>query len=94
MGSVLATLAFVLAFSFSMAASRFDLRKQNVLVETNVINTAYMRADLLDPLHKTEAAILNENASTKASVASTLPTIGPGEVSTALWECDSVYLPI
>jgi len=53
-GSVLATLAFVLAFSFSMAASRFDLRKQNVLVETNVINTAYMRADLLDPPHKTE----------------------------------------
>ena len=53
-GSVLATLAFVLALSFSMAASRFDLRKQNVLVETNVINTAYMRADLLDPLHKTE----------------------------------------
>ncbi len=53
-GSVLATLAFVLAFSFSMAASRFDLRKQNVLVETNVINTAYMRVDLLDPLHKTE----------------------------------------
>jgi hypothetical protein len=53
-GSVLATLAFVLAFSFSMAASRFDFRKQSVLVETNVINTAYMRADLLDSPHKTE----------------------------------------
>ena len=53
-GSVLATLAFVLAFSFSMAASRFEIRKQNVLVETNVINTAYMRADLLDQPHKSE----------------------------------------
>lgn len=53
-GSILATLAFVLAFTFNMAASRFDLRKQNVLAETNVINTAYMRADLLDQPHKSE----------------------------------------
>jgi hypothetical protein len=53
-GSVLATLAFVLAFSFNMAASRFDLRKQNVLAETNVINSAYMRADFLDQPHRSE----------------------------------------
>jgi hypothetical protein len=53
-GGILAMLAFVLAFSFSMAASRFDLRKQNVLNETNAINTAYMRADFLDQPHKSE----------------------------------------
>ncbi len=53
-GSLLTMLAFVLAFSFSMAASRFDLRKQNVLNETNAINTAYMRADFLDQPHKSE----------------------------------------
>jgi hypothetical protein len=53
-GSILATLAFVLAFTFNMAASRFDLRKQNVLTETIVINTAYMQADFLDQPHKSE----------------------------------------
>lgn len=42
-------LAFVLAFTFSMAASQHDLRKQNVLKEANAIGTAYLRADLLEP---------------------------------------------
>lgn len=47
-GGLLGMLAFVLAFTFSMAASQYDLRKQNVLDEANAIGTAYLRADLLD----------------------------------------------
>lgn len=50
-GGVLILLAFVLAFTFSMAASRFDSRKQNVLEEVNAINTAYLRADLIAQPH-------------------------------------------
>ena len=46
-GGLLAMLAFVLAFTFSMAASQHNLRKQNVLDEANAIGTAYLRADLL-----------------------------------------------
>lgn len=53
-GGVLAMLAFVLAFTFSMTASRFDERKQNILLEVNEINTAYLRADLLAEPHKSE----------------------------------------
>jgi hypothetical protein len=44
---LLAMLAFVLAFTFAMAASQHNLRKQNVLKEANIIGTAYLRADLL-----------------------------------------------
>ena len=47
-------LAFVLAFTFSMASSQHDLRKQNVLEEANAIGTAYLRADLIDKQHGIE----------------------------------------
>jgi len=54
-GSTLAMLAFVLAITFSMAASRYDQRKQNLLAEVNAIESAYLRADLLAEPHKTAA---------------------------------------
>jgi hypothetical protein len=47
-GGLLAMLAFVLAFTFSIASHQHDLRKQSVLEEANSIGTAYLRADLLD----------------------------------------------
>ena len=45
---LLGMLAFVLAFTFAMASSQHNLRKQNVLDEANIISTAYLRTDLLD----------------------------------------------
>lgn len=53
-GGILAMLAFVLAFTFSMAASQHNLRKQHVLDEANAIGTAYLRADLIDEQYGTE----------------------------------------
>jgi hypothetical protein len=47
-GGLMGMLAFVLAITFSMAASQYDLRKQNVIDDANAIGTAYLRADLLD----------------------------------------------
>src|SRR4029077_19796645 len=46
-GSVLGLLAFMLAFTFGMAASRFDTRKQLVLDEANAIGTTYLRTAML-----------------------------------------------
>lgn len=46
-GGLLSMLAFVLAFSFSMAASQHEQRKQNVLAEANAVGTAYLRSDLI-----------------------------------------------
>ena len=53
-GGLLGMLGFVLAFTYSMAASQHDLRKQYVLDEANVVGTAYLRADLLDEQHQKE----------------------------------------
>jgi hypothetical protein len=46
-GSTLGLLAFMLAFTFGMAAARFDTRKALVLDEANAIGTTYLRAGLL-----------------------------------------------
>jgi hypothetical protein len=45
---IVGMLAFVLAFTFSMASGHNDLRKKMVLEEANAIGTAYLRADLLE----------------------------------------------
>lgn len=60
-GGLLAMTAFVLAFTFSMASSQNDQRKQNVLQESNDIGTAYLRADLLDQSYKIEVKRLLRN---------------------------------
>jgi hypothetical protein len=46
-GALLGVLALLLGFTMSMAASRFETRKQLVLDEANAIRTAYLRAQLL-----------------------------------------------
>jgi hypothetical protein len=46
-GASLGLLAFLLAFTFNMAANRFDNRKNLMLKELNAIDTAYRRAGLL-----------------------------------------------
>ena len=46
-GGMLGMLAFVLAFTFSMAATQHGQRKHDVLAEANDIGTAYLRADFL-----------------------------------------------
>lgn len=51
---ILAMLAFMLALTFSMVASRYEIRKQNVLNEAIVINKAYLRADLVAQPYRTE----------------------------------------
>jgi hypothetical protein len=45
--ATLGLFAFLLAFTFSMAGSRFEERRQTVLAESNAINTAFLRAAML-----------------------------------------------
>ena len=54
LGASLALLAFFLAFTFSMASSRYDTRRELVLEETNVIETTSLRAQLLPEPYRTE----------------------------------------
>jgi hypothetical protein len=51
--AMLGLLAFILAFTFSLAAQRFDTRRQVLLDEANAIGTAYLRAAML-PQHEEE----------------------------------------
>lgn len=55
-GSILALFAFMLAFTFGMAGSRFEARRQAVLDEANAIGTTYLRAQLLREPQKGESA--------------------------------------
>jgi hypothetical protein len=45
--SELGLLAFMLAFSFGIVVSRFDLRRNSMLNEANAIGTTYLRAEML-----------------------------------------------
>ncbi len=53
-GTTLGLLAFLLAFTFGLAASRHDGRRQVILDEANAIGTAHLRAGLLPEPHRTE----------------------------------------
>jgi hypothetical protein len=53
-GASLGLLAFMLAFTFGLAASRFDARRQMVVEEANAIGTAHLRAGLLPEPHRRE----------------------------------------
>lgn len=46
-GAILTLLALIIGFSFSMAVSRYDQRKNYEEAEANAIGTEYVRADLL-----------------------------------------------
>lgn len=48
-GATLTLLALLIGFTFSMAVSRYDLRKNYEEEEANAIGTEYLRADLLAP---------------------------------------------
>jgi hypothetical protein len=56
--SILGLLGIMLAFTFSLAASRFDARRQVILEEANAIGTTYLRTRLLPEPEKTQSARL------------------------------------
>ena len=57
-GSILALVAFMLAFTFSIVASRYDARKELVRNEANAIGTAYLRSDFISEPDRSEAVKL------------------------------------
>lgn len=54
----LGLLAFLLAFTFSLAASRFEARREALLEEANAIGTTFLRAEMLPEPERT--AIRNQ----------------------------------
>jgi hypothetical protein len=84
--SVLGLLAFLLAFTFSLAASRFDARRQAVLNEANAVGTTYLRADLLPEPYRTEIKMqLVRYAKIR------LEKLHPGNVAEAIDRSQSIH---
>ena len=75
-GATLGLLAFLLAFTFGMAGSRFDNRKQNVLQEANAIGTTYLRADLLPEGPRNQVrSLLREYTALRAEGAASIMSL-------------------
>lgn len=53
-GAVIGLLALIVAFTFAMALTRFDARRDAVLAEANAIGTTALRASLLPEPHRKE----------------------------------------
>lgn len=53
-GGTLGLLGFLLAFTFGLAASRLDTRRELLLQEVNAIGTTYLRADLVPESNRLE----------------------------------------
>ena len=69
-GATLGLLAFMLAFTFGMAAERLQTRKQLLLDEINAIGTTYLRAGLLLEPHRSEIQkLLREYVDIRANLA-------------------------
>lgn len=54
--SILGLLGIMMAFSFNLAASRFEARRQAVLEESNAIGTTWLRSRLLPTPHDAETS--------------------------------------
>ena len=81
-GASLGLLAFMLAFTFSIAADRFNQRKQILLDQVNIIGTTYLRAEMLpDPPRNEIRKILRDYVDLAASLANKDYWTKPGRLN-------------
>jgi hypothetical protein len=64
-GATLGLLAFILAFTFGLAAARFDTRRQVLLDEANAIGTTYLRAGILPEQREEIRGLLRDYVGTR-----------------------------
>jgi len=64
-GATLGLLAFILAFTFGLAAARFDARRQVLLDEANAIGTTYLRAGMLPERREEIRKLLRDYVDTR-----------------------------
>ena len=92
--SVLGLLALMLSFTFAMALTRFDERRDGVLKEANAIGTAALRAGLLPAPHGVESVkLFRAYVQVRLGLATRVPTpaefnaaiVRSNEIQSALW---------
>jgi len=84
--ATLALLAFMLAFTFGLAASRFDVRRGLVIEEANAIGTTYLRAGLLPEPHRSDVrSLLREYVDVR------LEAVQPGKLSQSIGRSEELH---
>lgn len=84
--ATLALLAFMLAFTFGLAASRFDVRRGLVIDEANAIGTTYLRAWLLPEPHRSDVrSLLREYVDVR------LEAVQPGKLSQSIGRSEELH---
>jgi len=83
-GATLGLLAFVLAFTFGLAAQRFDTRRQVLLDEANAIGTTYLRAGMLPERGQEVRDLLRDY------VAVRLEAVQPGKLAEAIRRSEEI----
>jgi hypothetical protein len=83
-GASLGLLAFILAFTFGMAAERFETRRQVVLDEANAIGTTYLRAEMLPERGEQIRALLRDYVDTR------LEAVRSGNIAEAVRQSENI----
>jgi hypothetical protein len=74
-GAILGLLALMIGFTFAMALSRFEARRDAVLVEANAIGTTALRARLLPAPHSREVlTLLREYVQLRLDITRHMPS--------------------
>jgi len=84
--ATLGLLAFMLAFTFGIAAARFEERRQAVLAEANAISTAYLRGAMLpEPMATDSRNLLREYVDVRLAAAE------PGKTAEAISKSEALH---
>jgi hypothetical protein len=87
--AILGLLALMIGFTFAMAQTRFELRREAVLNEANAIGTTALRARLLPPPHNTESLeLLREYVKARLRITQGVPS--PSEINAAIEEANAL----
>lgn len=82
--ATLGLLAFILAFTFGLAANRFDTRRQLLLDEANALGTTYLRAAMLPERGEEIRALLRQYVDTRLEV------IKPGKLAAGIRQSENL----
>jgi hypothetical protein len=84
--ATLALLAFILAFTFGLAGSWFDVRRRLVVDEANAIGTTYLRAGMLPEPHRSDVrTLLREYVDVR------LEAIQPGKLAESVRRSEELH---
>jgi hypothetical protein len=88
-GSILGLLALMIGFTFAMALSRFEARREAVLNEANAIGTTALRARLLPAPHNAECLkLLREYVQIRLDITRRVPS--PPEFHAAIARSNAI----